>query len=164
LVGDESRENRQDGDLQRVVNAAHEELRRLLGDRSQLTTRIATAKKTLTGLATMFGDEVLNEEIRLLLGRPHTHRKRGLTAACRSVLIQAGGQLTANEVHDRLSQEYPALLEHHRHPISAIRMILARLERYGEAQTSNERGRRTWASTEDSEPRADTLTPSDETS
>jgi len=51
------------GHVQEVVRQAHDELRQLLQQRSEIMKRIGTVKQTISGLANLFGDGVLNEEL-----------------------------------------------------------------------------------------------------
>ena len=51
------------GHVQEVVRRAHEELRQLLQQRAEVMRRIKTIKRTIDGLANLFGDVVLSEEL-----------------------------------------------------------------------------------------------------
>jgi hypothetical protein len=53
----------ENGHVQEVVHRAHEELRQLLQQRAEVMRRIRTVKQTIAGLANLFGDRVLSEEI-----------------------------------------------------------------------------------------------------
>ena len=83
LVGDG------EGHVQEVVKAAQEELRQLLRQRAEVMKRIGTVKQTIVGLANLFGDEVLSEELLELVDRKSSGRQPGFTKACRMVLMEA---------------------------------------------------------------------------
>ena len=56
-------ERRDIGHVQEVIRQAHDELRQLLQQRADIMKRIGTLKQTISGLANLFGDGVLNEEL-----------------------------------------------------------------------------------------------------
>src|SRR5882757_5135378 len=56
-----------DSHVQEVIRAAELELLALLQQREELMKRIGSVKQTLSGLANMFGDAVLNERLLRLL-------------------------------------------------------------------------------------------------
>jgi hypothetical protein len=58
-----------DPHVQEVLKSAHEELRVLLKQRAEIMKRIGTVKQTIVGLANMFGEDVLNEELLDLIDR-----------------------------------------------------------------------------------------------
>src|SRR6516162_10561879 len=51
------------GHVQEVIRQAHDELRQLMQQRAEIMKRIGTVKQTISGLANLFGDGVLNEEL-----------------------------------------------------------------------------------------------------
>ena len=57
------------GHVQEVVRQAHDELRQLLQQRADVMKRIGTVKQTIAGLANLFGDSVLSEELLELVDR-----------------------------------------------------------------------------------------------
>ncbi len=57
---------RSDPHVQEVVRAAYDELHQLMRQRADVIKRIGTVKQIIVGLANMFGDEVLSEELREL--------------------------------------------------------------------------------------------------
>ncbi len=82
-----------DPHVQEVVKAAHEELRQLMRQRADVMKRIGTVKQTIVGLANLFGDEVLSEELLELVDRKSGGRQPGFTKACRMVLMEAARPL-----------------------------------------------------------------------
>ena len=84
-----------DPHVQEVVKAAHEELRLLMRQRADVMKRIGTVKQTIVGLANLFGDEVLSEELLELVDRKSGGRQPGFTKACRMVLDGSGASARA---------------------------------------------------------------------
>ena len=132
--------------VQEVVRQAQEELRGLLQQRADLMRRIGTVKQTISGLANLFGDEILSEELQQMVDRKPPGRQPGFTHACRMALMEAQSPLTVREVCAWMQNRMPAVLERHKDPLASLTTVLNRLVEYGEAEgTLNERGRRAWA-------------------
>jgi hypothetical protein len=135
----------EDGHVQEVVRQAHEELRHLLQQRAEVMRRIGTIKQTITGLANLFGDGVLGDELLELVDRKSHGRQPGFTKACRMILMEAGRALSARDVCDEIRKKMPLVLDRHKDPVASVTTVLNRLVDYGEAQPvvlSN--GRRAW--------------------
>jgi len=132
------------GHVQEVIRQAHGELRQLLEQRSEIMKRIGTVKQTISGLANLFGDGVLNEELMELVDRKSSGRQPGFTKACRMILMQAGCAMNAREICDYFQQNIPALLARHKDPMASVTTVLNRLVDYGEAQAVVANGRRAW--------------------
>jgi hypothetical protein len=131
--------------VQQVINAAHEELRQLLQQRAEIMKRIGTVKQTIVGLANLFGDQVLSDDLLELVDRKPNGRQPGFTKACRTVLLEAQRPLGAREVCVELERRAPTILARHKDPLASVTTVLNRLVDYGEARSlSNERGRRAW--------------------
>src|SRR5881409_4496863 len=134
-----------DPHVQEVVKAAHEELRQLMRQRAEIMKRIGTVKQTIVGLANLFGDNVLNEELLELVDRKTGGRQPGFTKACRMVLMEAEKPLGAREVCDQIQQRMPPILIRHKDPLASVTTVLNRLVEYGEARTVlRENGSRAW--------------------
>ena len=134
-----------DSHVQEVVNAAHEELRQLMRQRADVMKRIGTVKQTIVGLANLFGDEVLSEELLELVDRKSGGRQPGFTKACRMVLMEADRPLLAREVCEQIQQRIPPVMLRHKDPLASVTTVLNRLVEYGEARTVvRENGRRAW--------------------
>jgi len=134
-----------DPHVQEVVKAAQEELRQLMGQRAEIMKRIGTVKQTIVGLANLFGDQVLGEELLELVGRHTGGRQPGFTKACRMVLMEAGRPLAAREVCEQIESRIPPVLLRHKDPLASVTTVLNRLVEYGEAQAVvRENGRRAW--------------------
>jgi hypothetical protein len=133
------------GHVQEVIRQAHEELRQLMQQRAEVMKRIGTVKQTIAGLANLFGDTVLSEELLELVDRKSNGRQPGFTKACRMILMEAGRALSAREICEHFQQKMPAMLARHKDPMASVTTVLNRLVEYGEAQAvlSNS-GRRAW--------------------
>jgi len=133
------------GHVQEVVRQAHEELRQLLAQRAEVMKRIGTVKQTIAGLANLFGDGVLNEELLELVDRKSNGRQPGFTKACRMILMEASRPLGARDVCDQIQERMPPMLARHKDPMASVTTVLNRLVDYGEAEAvvlTN--GRRAW--------------------
>jgi len=130
---------------QQVVKAAHEELLQLMRQRAEVMKRIGTVKQTIAGLANIFGDQVLGDDLLELIDRKPNGRQPGFTKACRRILMEAGRSLSARDVCDEIRKKVPPMLTRHKDPVASVTTVLNRLVDYGEAQAvvlSN--GRRAW--------------------
>jgi len=144
--------------VQEVVRQAHEELRQLLQQRADVMRRIGTIKQTIAGLANLFGDEVLSDELLELVDRKSSGRQPGFTKACRMILMEANRALSARDVCDRLQQKSPPMLARHKDPMASVTTVLNRLVAYGEAQAvALDNGRRAWQWVADSQSAAAAL-------
>jgi len=133
------------GHVQEVVRQAQQELRMLLQQRAEIMKRIGTVKQTIAGLANLFGDGVLNEELMELVDRRTNGRQPGFTKACRMILMEAGRPLSARDICDYFQQKMPAMLARHKDPMASVTTVLNRLVDYGEAQAvALNNGRRAW--------------------
>jgi hypothetical protein len=132
------------GHVQEVIRQAHGELRQLLQQRAEIMKRIGTVKQTISGLANLFGDAVLTEELMELVDRKSSGRQPGFTKACRMILMQAGQAMNARDICDYFQQKMPALLARHKDPMASVTTVLNRLVEYGEAQAVVANGRRAW--------------------
>jgi len=131
--------------VQEVVRAAHDELRQLMRQRADIMKRIGTVKQTIVGLANLFGDEVLNDELLELVDRKSGGRQPGFTKACRMVLMEAEHPLGAREVCEQIQRKAPPVLLRHKDPLASVTTVLNRLVEYGEAKAVvRENGRRAW--------------------
>jgi hypothetical protein len=139
--------------VQQVVNAAHDELRQLMRQRAEIMKRIGTVKQTIAGLANLFGDDVLGEDLLELIDRKPNGRQPGFTKACRIVLMEARGPLGAREVCQELERRAGDILLRHKDPMASVTTVLNRLVDYGEARSlTNDRGRRAWEWVSESDP------------
>ena len=134
-----------DAHVVEVVRQAHDELRQLMRQRAEIMKRIGTVKQTIVGLANLFGDDILSEELLDLVDRKSGGRQPGFTKACRMVLMEAKRPLAAREVCEEIQRRVPPLLARHKDPLASVTTVLNRLVEYGEARsTIRENGRRAW--------------------
>jgi len=144
--------------VQQVIKAAHDELRLLMRQRADIMKRIGTVKQTIAGLANLFGDDVLGEDLLELIDRKPNGRQPGFTKACRLVLMEARGPLGAREVCQELERRASDLLLRHKDPMASVTTVLNRLVDYGEARSlTNDRGRRVWEWVSESDAGGDNL-------
>jgi hypothetical protein len=148
-----------DPHAQEVIRSAERELNHLLEMRAQLMKRIGTIRQTLAGLANLFGDSLLSDEILNVLARKSPDRQSGVTKACRRVVMEAKSPVGARTVCQMLDQKFPEVLVRHKNPLASVNTVLNRLTDYGEVRCLlNENGRRIyqWIA-EEPESRADPL-------
>jgi hypothetical protein len=144
--------------VQEVIRSAERELNQLLELRAELMKRIGTVKQTLAGLAKLFGDSVLSDEILSVLARKSSSRQSGFTRACRRVVMEAKNPVGARTVCQTLEQRFPEVLVRHKDPIASVTTVLNRLADYSEVRCLlNENGRRVYEWIADRENRADLL-------
>ena len=130
-----------DVSVHQVVKAAHEELRQLLQQRAEIMKRIGTVKQTIAGLANLFGEEALGEDLLELIDRKPNGRQPGFTKACRRVLMEMRRPIGAREVCVELERQAPAILARHKDPLASVTTVLNRLVDYGEARSLSQRSR-----------------------
>ena len=130
--------------VEKVIQKVHEELSELLRQRSAITRRIGAVNQTIVGLIKLFGEGMLNDDLKLM-GHKVCRRGAGITDSCRRVLMEAGGPVSAREVRDLIQKTTPAVLAKHKDPLATVTTVLGRLAAYGEAQAVlSEEGRRAW--------------------
>ncbi len=132
------------GHVQEVIRQAHDELRQLLQQRAEVMKRIGTVKQTIAGLANLFGDSLLSEELLELVDRKTNGRQPGFTKACRMMLMECGRAMTARDICEYFQQNLPSMLARHKDPMASVTTVLNRLVDYGEAQAVIVNGRRAW--------------------
>ena len=137
--------------VDRVLAEMHREFHSLMRQRAAILRRIVTIKQIISGLANLFGDQVVGGEPSGLVDQRSSNRLRGFTATCRLVLKESKRPLMSQEICQEIERRNPALLLHHRDPLASVSTVLNRLSKYGEARVVvNERGRRAWVWTTDS--------------
>ena len=137
--------NLHNASVEEVVRSAAQELTELLRQRARLMKRIGGLKQTLAGLANLFGDSILNDELLELLDRKPPVRHPGFTRACRLVLMEATVPLETRQVCERLDRKFPELLRRHKDPVASVTTVLTRLVDYGEAKSATTlQGRKIW--------------------
>jgi hypothetical protein len=141
-------------ELESVIGQLQSQLRVLKHERAAILKRIGVIKKTVVGLADLFGPNVINGELQDFLSLQSAHRSRihpALTDLCRQLLREASEPLTVRQILGQLQEKSPAALAGHKHRHNSLRMILKRLVAYGDAEpVLNEEGTRAWRSTSSS--------------
>ena len=126
--------------LQMVIARTLDQLRQLTRQREEIAQRIALIKRTVNGLALLYGAE--------LQPKPEdgatAERRRGISSACRGVLNRADRALSARDVFAILQGEFPDLVRQPGNRYAALITILNRLVKYGEADTFLRNGSRFW--------------------
>jgi hypothetical protein len=131
--------------VQEVIRSAERELYELVQHRVRLMKRIGTIKQTLAGLANIFGNSVLNDELLAFLDRRPASRQPGFTRACRLILMEAETPLGTRQVCDQLQRRFPEIIGRHKDPIASVTTVLNRLVHYAEARClTNSDGHRAW--------------------
>jgi hypothetical protein len=131
--------------VQEVVRQVHEELRLLMQKRAEVVKRIGTLKVTIVGLAKLYGDGVLGNELLELVDRKSHHRQPGFTKTCRMILMESASALSTRDVLEQIQQKMPLMIAHHKDSLASVTTVLNRLVEYGEARVVTlENGRRAW--------------------
>jgi hypothetical protein len=135
--------------VDRVARWAQQELDLLLLERTAIAKRITMIRSTLSGLAVVFGSDVIAEELPAPLSESpirHTlHRSPGLTRVCQQTLMESQHPLTIAEIYSRLQRTNPEIMARHKHPKVSLAVVLRRLVTYGEVCDGiDEQNLRTW--------------------
>jgi hypothetical protein len=131
--------------ISRVMGEVQKELQSLLRQRAATLKRIGTIRQTIAGLAKLFGEDVIGQELLDLVHERSGHRQPGFTNMCRRVLMESGRPLMTHEVCQAIQLRNPAMLAHHKEPLASVSTVLKRLARYGEARfVFNDRDRGAW--------------------
>lgn len=131
--------------VNKLLEEIYGEFQALMIQRETILRRIGTLRRTIIGLANLFGNEVVDESVLEAVDRKSSTRSHGLTRTCRLVLMESSGPLTCQQVCDDIKHRNPALLAKHKDPVASVNTVLNRLAKYGEARVViNERGRRAW--------------------
>ena len=110
----------------------------------EVEQEIAALKSTIYGLSVIYGEEIISREL-LDQVRPLLRtKKRGLTAACRSVLASAGVPCSVGAVCQLINAADPSLLLCHRNPLASTMTVLRNLAKKGEVIRSSANGRSVW--------------------
>jgi hypothetical protein len=126
--------------LQMVVERALDQLRQLTLQRQEIVQRIAIIKRTLHGLALLYGGELQPKPEGGATAKP----RLGITNACRVLLNRADTPLRARDVYAMLQGEFPDLFREPGNHYASLVTILNRLVKYGEADTFLRDGNRFW--------------------
>jgi hypothetical protein len=139
-----------DQNLQMVVARAQDQLRPLTQQRQEIAERIAVIKRTIHGLALLYGQDMQPGPDKVAIGE----RRHGITNACRAVLNRADTPLSTHEAHTILQRDFPDLFSHSQNCFASLVTILNRLVKYGEVDTFLHDGNRLWRRHQSSDPRS----------
>lgn len=129
-----------DQNLHMVLEQVGDQLRQLTLQRQSIARRIAILKRTIKGLALIYGDVLLPTPEEVAVGK----RRLGITHACRIVLDRADTPLSAREVYAALQEEFPDVFRTPGNHRASVFTILNRLTKYGEIDTFLRNGNRFW--------------------
>jgi hypothetical protein len=128
-----------------VVYSAEQQLTTLVRQRAEIMRRIGTIKKMLAGIASLFGDSILDDELLIALDRGTRSSKQGFTPACRQVLMESGTPLSVRQASVELQNRFPELVAHHKDLNASVTTVFHRLVRYGQARCFvDDHGIRVW--------------------
>ena len=131
--------------VEQVLARAHQELISLEQERARIMERIGAIKQTIAGLANVFGEALLGDELLDLIDRRRGDPSSGLTRTCRATLMESDLPLTTQRILEEIQGRQPKLLAHHKSPVASVTTILNRLVHYGEARvTTTLSGKRAW--------------------
>jgi hypothetical protein len=131
--------------VQEVLRSAEQELAGLLQQRGEIMRRIGSVKQMLAGLADLFGDAVLSDELRIALDRGVSDRRKGFTRACRQILLESRTPLHTRQCCQELWRRFPELAGRHKDLGASVTTVFHRLVAYGEARCFlDEQGVRVW--------------------
>jgi hypothetical protein len=131
--------------VEQVIGRAQQELESLLKQRAAIIKRIGTIKQTILGLANLFGDDVIGNELLELIDHRSNSRQPGFTTTCRTILMESNRPLLTQEVGQEIARRNPAWLARQKAPLASVSTVLHRLASYGEARSlANDSGQRTW--------------------
>lgn len=134
-----------DDSVLEVLRVTKRELRTLVQQRADIMRRIGRAKQAVLGLANLFGDAVLDQELLELMDHRPNNRQRGFTRACRILLMETDRSLNTSEICEGLRRKFPDLAARHKDLLASSTTVLNRLVAYGEVLASRGRdGRRVW--------------------
>ena len=136
-------------DVERVVGQIQERLQVLKAEQAAIAKKICLIKNTIAGLAEVFGNGIVGQDLQNMLAPAPAGRRRnrGLTDACREALQEASSSQTLKQISGHIQERYPTLLSHHRYPMAIIQIMLRRLVMYGEAEeVGGAPGLRSWRS------------------
>jgi len=127
-----------------VIQSIQQELAGLLQQRAEIMRRIGTIRRTLAGLAKLFGDSNLDDD--LSAGRRGTgSRPAGFTRACRLILMESRMPLGVRQGCDELRRRFPDLAQRHKDLSASVTTVFHRLVGYAEARCFlDSQGTRVW--------------------
>ncbi len=118
-----------------VIRSTRQELAGLLQQRAEIARRMSAIRQLLPGLAELFGTSILEGSLFGVNGREKgVCRQRGLTRACRLVLLESRTPLRVRQGCEELQRRFPTLVQHHKDLKASVTTVFHRLVGYGEAR------------------------------
>jgi chorismate mutase len=131
--------------LLEVIRSAEQELARLLQRRAEIARRMGAIKQMLSGMAELFGSSIFDDGLFTAVDRGVASRQKGLTQACRRVLMESRTPLRAQQGCEELQRRFPDLAKRHRHLKASVTTVFHRLAGYSEARCFlDDEGMRVW--------------------
>lgn len=128
-----------------VLCSAEKQLAALLHNKAEIVRRIGTIKKMLAGMASLYGDSILNEEVLSALDRGKNNSRKGFTPACRQVLMESGTPMRTGQACVELRKRFPDLVGHHKDLRASVITVFHRLVKYGQARFFvDDKGLKVW--------------------
>jgi hypothetical protein len=130
----EARMNPVAPEVQQVIRSTEQELARLLRRRDEIARRMNAIKQMLPGLAELFGARILDGGVLSTFNRERGGaRQKGLTRACRVILVEARTPLRVAQGCEELRRRFPEVVERHKDLRASVTTVFHRLQGYGEA-------------------------------
>jgi hypothetical protein len=134
--------------VEQILKECHLKLQDLVRDQAEISARIKVIKKTLAGMATIFGKDILDrslaESIECLCAPPVCANRIRLTQACRLLLRQAAKPLTLREISRGIVDPQVSVLTQRWVRGAPVKAVLNRLELYGKVSVVITNGCRKW--------------------
>ena len=131
--------------VREVVCSAGQQLAGLVHQKAEIMRRIGTIKKMLAGMANLFGNEILDDDLLLALERGTRSRGKGFTPACRQVLMESRTPLHTRDACAEMQRRFPDLAGHHKDLNASVTTVFHRLVKYGQARCFvDDHGTRLW--------------------
>jgi len=140
-----------------VMEVAINELETLVKQRTALTIKVKAVKRTVKGLASLFGEEIAgglrlkcigpashspkavgnqnSPEVHPLSGSDSEMHKPKLERACRIALLESEEPASAGQIYDRINRRRSYQLGRYKHPLVRVIATLDTLVKEGEALT-----------------------------
>ena len=110
----------------------------------EIEKEIAAVKNTLFGLSVIYGQDLITPPLLEQIRPKRGATVRGLTAACRTALIQVSQPCSVSTVCTLVRAIDPLLLVHHRNPRASVMTVLRNFAKRGQATRGIENGRSVW--------------------
>ena len=128
-----------------VIRSVEQELVGLLQQRAEINRRMSAFRQMLTGLSELYGSSAVDTELFDALDYRGGSRQKGLTRACRIILMESGEPLRARQGCAELRRRFPEVAERHKDLRASVTTVFHRLAGYSEARCSLDKdGQRVW--------------------